>query len=144
MMSDIEKFLDSLKEEDINKIRIWLDNRDKLIIDKFKMAAYEVTSKFQFGIGDISYFKEFNNQDIVFFYQEFLNDQDNNVINDYFNYFGKLFITEKEDEKLYEVVRFNNDFKGEISNLDRSNMLKVPNFICLKFGILEFLKRRDL
>lgn len=141
-MTRLEVFLNNLNDDDISIIRNWLEKKDRESIDKFKMAAFEIECKFKNGIGDISYFKEFNNQDIVFFYQEFINDQDNNVINNYINYFGKLFISKKEDNIFYEVIRLNDDNTAEIINLDRENMLKVPNFLCLKFGILEFLKRR--
>lgn len=140
----LNNFLNELSEEDIKVIKEWLKNKENAINDNFKMLSDEVIQKFGYGIGDISYFKEFNNQDIIFFYDEFIADKANHEINDYINYFGKLFISNHDNIDLYEVVRFNEEFKSKIYNLNRNSMLKVPNFLCLKYNILDFLKRNDI
>lgn len=142
MEDQLIKFLNGLSEEDINIIKKWLEDRDKKPVYNFKDAALEIVDKFKYSIRDISYFKEFNNQDIIFFYDEYKDDLEKYKILNYLSYFGKLFISCKDDNVFYEVIRLNDDNIAEIINLDRSAMLKVPNFICLKYGILEFLKRR--
>jgi len=143
MKEKMSQFLDSLSDEDIDIIKKWLDDREKKMADNFKLLTNEINQKYGYGIGDISYFKEFNNQDIVFYYNEYLIDRQKNEINDYIHYYGKLFISKKDDTKIYEVVRFKENFTGNIYNLDRDSMLKVPNFMCLKYNILDFMKRRD-
>ena len=111
MKEKMSQFLDSLSDEDIDIIKKWLDDREKKMADNFKLLTNEINQKYGYGIGDISYFKEFNNQDIVFYYNEYLIDRQRNEINDYIHYYGKLFINKKDDTKIYEVIKigFKND-----------------------------------